>query len=202
MNARGFSLQIILGGLIVLAIGLLIAGLWVRAERWEKKFHIEFAAHAETLSRHNIAVANAAMETARAERMERDHEQAKQTAANEARSKDAAQEAFWKSRVNELGGELSGRERTRRKQLLDHIARLTDYISTGAAGKDPTTAVVDIQNRLTTCGQFLGRADDVAERASVRYGEVRNLWDECVRDAKAVRVEGATQMNPEEEKMR
>ena len=180
---KGFSLQLILIGLIVLVMGLLIGGLYLRAERAEKKYSNEVAAHEKTKSAHNLAVANAAMETARAERIERESEQAKQEAANQARSKDAAQEAFWKSRLDEL----VGRDGARRKQLLNHIGRLTDHISSGATSKDPRAAAVDLQNRLTTCGQFLGRVDDIAERAAVRYGEVRNLWDECTRDAKAVR---------------
>ena len=180
---EGFSLQLILIGLIVLVTGALITGLWLRGERAEKKYSNEVAAHAQTMSAHNLAVANAAMETARAERIERESEQAKQEAANAARRKDEEVQAAWKARVDWLIGEHGAK----RKQLLNHVERLTNRISTGAASKDPITTIVDLQNRLTICGQFFNRADDIAERAAVRYGEVRNLWDECTRDAKAVR---------------
>ena len=183
-DEEGFGLQAIILGLIAATIAAIIASFWFQKNNAINKYNAEVAAHATTRGQHDKAVADAATETARAERAEREKEQALQQAANEARSKDAAQEAFWKSRLNEL----VGRDGARRKLLLNHISRLTDHISTGAASEDPRAAVVNLQNRLTTCGQFLGRADDIAERASIRYGEVRNLWDECARDAKAVRA--------------
>lgn len=175
--------QAIILGLIAATIGAIIVSFWVQKKNAENRYHEEVAAHAETRSAHNAAVAEAATQTARAERLERDREQALQAASDAARRQDALVQAAWK--VREV--ELLGRDGARRKQLRDHIGRLTNHISTGAAGKDPAATVIDLQNRLTTCGQFLGRTDDIAERAAVRYGEVRNLWDECTRDAKAVR---------------
>lgn len=173
----------ILMGLLAVAIGLLLTAMWVRAGVWEKKYHNEVAAHAETRSAHNLAVANAALQTAAAERAEREHERQLQAVTDEGRRRNEELEAAWKVRVDEL----VGRDGDRRKQLLNHIGRLTNYIDSGAAGKDPIATIVNLQERLAACGQFLGRADDIAERCSIRYGEVRNVWDECTRDAKAVR---------------
>lgn len=176
----------ILLGAIVLVTGILIAALWAGKKHFENKFHSEVASHAETKSAHNLAVAEAALQTAKAERAERDKEQAAQAAANRERIKDEDNERKWQARVVEL----TGRDGARRKQLLDHIGRLTNHISTSETSKNPSGTIVDLQNRLATCGQFLGRADDIAERAAVGYGQARNAWDECARDAKIVRGEG------------
>ena len=68
---KGFGLQVIIIGLIVATIGAIGASLWLQKKNAENKYHEEVASHAETRSAHNVAVASAAIETARAERIAR-----------------------------------------------------------------------------------------------------------------------------------
>lgn len=170
--------------LLVVAVGGLIASLWVGKRNWENKYLVEVAAHEKTMAAHNLAVAMAADETLRADRAERAIERKLQEAADEARKQNAEIEAAWKAREAQLVGE----HRARRGELLDHINRLANSTGAGTAGQASCPAAVSLQERLSTCGQFLARVDDVAERASSRYGEVRNAWAECARDAQAVRL--------------
>lgn len=92
---------------------------------------------------------------------------------------DAKVRAEWEDRVRKL---TDGR-----KQLLDHISRLANATSSVQAGAEPGAAIRDLQNRLTACGNFFGRADDIAERCAGFYGKARSTLDSCIAYADKVK---------------
>lgn len=114
-----------------------------------------------------------------AERREREKEEEgrRWKAAKEA--EDAKVQAEWEDRIRRL---TDGR-----KQLLNHISRLVTAASSVQASTEPGAAIDDLQNRLTACGVFLERADNIAERCAGVYGKARNTLDTCVAYANKVR---------------
>lgn len=92
---------------------------------------------------------------------------------------DARVQADWEDRVRKLTDS--------RKQLLNHISRLANATSSIQAGTEPGAAIRDLQERLTACGIFFGRADDIAERCSGFYGKARSTLDSCTAYADKVK---------------
>lgn len=74
-----------------------------------------------------------------------------------------------------------------RKQLLDHIKRLANAVGPLPPGAEPGATVADLQDRLTACGVFFGRADDIAERCAGAYGKAKTSLDSCTAYADKVK---------------
>lgn len=114
-----------------------------------------------------------------AEQRERAKEEEGRKWKAEKELEDAKVKAEWEDRVRRL---TDGR-----KQLLDHISRLANAASSVQTGTEPGAAIRDLQDRLTACGVFFGRADDIAERCAGFYGKAHTTLDSCTAYANKVR---------------
>ena len=175
----GRNWQLILLGLIAAVTALLVTSLVIQKERLKSKYSEEVAAHAKTLAAHNAEVAKAAEASAAAERAER----AKETAGRQWR----AQQDEKDRKHAEQYAALVARHSAGRKQLLDHITRLTHYAGAGAPGTEPGAACGDLGERLAATGPLLERADAMAERCALDYGKVRLAWGSCTAYAEKLR---------------
>jgi FtsZ-interacting cell division protein ZipA len=120
-----------------------------------------------------------ALELADAERRYREEEAKGRRQKEEQDAKDAKRDADWEARMRASADN--------RKQLLDHITRLTRHAGTGQATTDSGSACRDLQNRLAATGPLLERIDSMAERCAGDYGKARLTVDSCVEYANQVR---------------
>lgn len=130
--------------------------------------------------------AKAAEASAAAERREREKEAEGQRRVAELEAQDAKKNAEWTERVRVLQDRVDGLAGSR-KQLLEHIGRLTHHAVASAAGAEPGAACGDLPARLAAAGSLLERADSLAERCAVDYGKARHAWDLCTGYAEIVR---------------
>lgn len=121
----------------------------------------------------------AAEALADAERRYREEEDKGRKWKAEQDAKDAKLQAEFDSR---LRGLVDGR-----KQLLNHITRLTNYVGSGQTATEPGTACRDLQDRLAAIGPLLERIDSMAERCAGDYGKARLTLDSCAAYADKVR---------------
>lgn len=121
----------------------------------------------------------AAQELAEAERRYREEEEKGRKWKAEKDAEDARMQAEWDSRFRGLVDN--------RKQLLNHITRLTNYVGSGQTSTEPGAACRDLQDRLAATGPLLERIDSMAERCSGDYGKARLTLESCVAYAEKVR---------------
>lgn len=176
---KGFSLELIIIGLIVLTTGALIATLWFQKTRAENKYKDEVAAHATTRAQHSEAVALAANETLRAERAERAKEEIGRSWTKEQNEKDTKRSATYQIVVADRG--------VQRKQLRDHITNLTNRVVASESSAKPGAACGDLQEKLSALGLFFERVEGTASRCAETYGEIRNDFESSVDYANQVR---------------
>lgn len=121
----------------------------------------------------------AAENLADAERRYREEEEKGRRWKAEQDEKDAKLQADWNDRLRSLVDS--------RKQLLNHITRLTNYAGSGKATTEPGSACIDLQERLAATGPLLERIDSMAERCAGDYGKARLSLDSCAAYADKVR---------------
>lgn len=168
---RNYEAILLVG--IAVVVTLLIASLWVDKARMETKYNKEVAAHAKTKKAYAEERTRAANLAAEYERLEREKEHLKATMLAEQRDRDAKRDADWNDRVRNLNAS--------KRELLNHITRLTNYTRPSEASPESTAAVGDLPERLAACGSLLEASTGIGRACAADYGTARNRLDTCTR---------------------
>jgi len=187
----GRNWELVLLGLIGIVTALLVTSLVIQKAHLETKLQESITEHERTKTAHLQAVADAEKYRADWERAEREKETANRQWTEVQNERDRQKDTEYRAGV----AALTAKYGTSRKQLLDHIGRLTNYAIASPASGQSTAACSDLRERLTATGPLLDRADEMAEGCAGDYYKARFAHESCVAYADKVKPRAVLTIN-------